>query len=346
MGVTHSQRLPCIVVQMVRGAVLFPLLGAIAIVASCRDPTEIRLVLTTDLASCPPIAASKEPGTTTITIGPDFASLEGAPGATAATCAPSSPREIGDLVVVPSGDRGAEIAIEIVAGLGREACAVRTPGASLAGCVVARRRLRFVAHTPLLLPIELRQDCAGVRCEPEYTCLAGGCVSAACVDPACSNLAPPPGTPTPPPPGSLTDARADVGGRDGASDGDATTTRVDAGPCGPFTAGIDCPPSGPCAAQAEQCCNGACSPSGDGCTLKPVNVSLKCDETADCPAGTVCCIHHAVIPSVYSQCEVSCGSDPALADQVCKQDCECGGPSCTSDCYGVKTCGGGCPTAG
>ena len=37
--------------------------------ASCRDPTEITLRLSTDLTACPPGPASRIAGTTTIAVG-------------------------------------------------------------------------------------------------------------------------------------------------------------------------------------------------------------------------------------------------------------------------------------
>ncbi len=322
--------------------------GAAALVASCREPTEIRLVLSSDLRTCPPVPGAKGPGTTTITVGPDLASLSDAPGTTTDTCTPASPGGIGDLVLVPSGDRSAQVALEIVAGLGKEACGARVPGASLAGCVVARRRLRFVPHTSLELPVELRQECAGVTCPPEQTCIAGGsCAPALCADAACSNLRAP-GDPGHLGPDASTDAPTDGRGpRDAQPRTDANAEGGgDGGACGPFTAGIDCATAGPCDAQAQQCCNLGCKPAGDTCAAKIANTSIACDETADCPAGLQCCLHHLVVSALYTRCEASCAGDPTKVDQVCKQDCECGGGSCipgAGSCNGMKTCGGQCP---
>lgn len=322
---------------------------AAALVASCREPTEVRLVLSSDLRTCPPLPGAKSSGTTTITVGADLASLSDGPGTTTDTCTPASPGSIGELVLVPSGDRGAQIAIEIVAGLGKEACAARVPGTSLAGCVVARRRLRFVPHTSLELPVELRQECAGVSCPPEETCIAGGsCAPALCADAACSNLRAPNDLGRLGPDASA-DARADgTGAPDAVARTDATAEggggAGDGGPCGPLTAGIDCASGGPCAAPSQQCCNGVCKPAGDLCSGRVTSTSVACDETADCPPGKMCCLHNSIVNLVFTQCETSCAGDPMVVDQVCKQDCECGAGSCTGSCNGgMKTCGGQCP---
>ena len=320
--------------------------------ASCRDPTEITLRLSTDLTACPPEPASKIAGTTTIAVGADFAALGNAPGATADTCTPGAPRTIGDLVLVPSGDRGAEIVVEVVAGLGRDACDAHVPSASLAGCIVARRKLRFVAHTPLLLPIELRQECAGVRCAPDETCIpGGGCVASLCTDPSCSNFGPPGGSAGDGGPAGDTGVvgRSDGGPvvDGGKPDGAGPHDGGDGGACGPFSAGIDCGPAGPCSAGADQCCNNACTPAGNTCAAKIQNISLKCDETADCPPGNVCCIHLPVVGTIFSRCEAQCDPVGVTSAQVCKQPCECAGVDCTGACGTfARTCGGLCPVPG
>jgi hypothetical protein len=85
---------------------------------------------------------------------------------------------IGSLVLVPSGDKDDAMRIRVVAGvsddggLRPEDCAAR----DYAGCIVARRAIKYVAHESLELDIDLTSDCVNLGCDPEHTCLVGGCV--------------------------------------------------------------------------------------------------------------------------------------------------------------------------
>src|SRR5438132_5069689 len=83
----------------------------VAIVASCGAPTEITFAISTDVR-CADLRG------TTVAVGP-LDDLEGRPPtASSASCVDSG--DLGTLVVVPSGDRGSEVAVRIVAGLGRD----------------------------------------------------------------------------------------------------------------------------------------------------------------------------------------------------------------------------------
>ena len=46
-----------------------------------------------------------------------------------------------------------------------------------AGCIVARRALRYSPHESLDVAIELSADCVGQACDPDHTCLTGGCAN-------------------------------------------------------------------------------------------------------------------------------------------------------------------------
>ena len=146
---------------------LWPLVAVVA-PAGCRTPTQITIVVQTDFGCA-------RATNTAIRVGPLGDALHAArPIVETARCENG---RIGSLVVVPSGDRGSEVAIEVVVGVGQsaESCAA-TP--TDGDCYVARRALRFVPHSELDLPIDLRADCRDIPCDATTTCVHGACVDA------------------------------------------------------------------------------------------------------------------------------------------------------------------------
>jgi len=150
------------------------LVGAAAL-ASCRSPTEIQVVVTTDF-DC---ADLKD---VTVTVGTLGDALENAPPtSTSSNCSGGS---VGTIIVIPSGSDRANIGIKVVGGFGvkqAEECAP-APGTSPpdygVGCIVARRALDFTPHTPLTVPIILRASCNGITCGETQTCVESVCTSA------------------------------------------------------------------------------------------------------------------------------------------------------------------------
>ncbi len=89
---------------------------------------------------------------------------------------------LGDLVVTPSQSQNEPLSVRVVLGVGRDPTTCSDTDTK--GCVVARRRLAFVPHTRLRVPVVLHLACLGVVCAQDATCdRAGKCVSAS-VDPA------------------------------------------------------------------------------------------------------------------------------------------------------------------
>jgi hypothetical protein len=125
-------------------------------VIGCLSPTEVTLVLTTDV-SC---GMLKD---TTIAIGKE-SDIETKPQATTTTQCDLS-GNIGTFVVVPSSAKNETFAVRIVAGVDRSAeyCGPAN-NSDYQGCIVARRELSFVPHTPLMLPIAMREQCKSVTC--------------------------------------------------------------------------------------------------------------------------------------------------------------------------------------
>ncbi|HEX8793613.1 MAG TPA: hypothetical protein VF765_21870 [Polyangiaceae bacterium] len=135
---------------------------------ACLDPTDITLQLDTD------VPCSSLQGVT-ITVGSSGDYETKAPTTETHSCSPDG--TIGSLVLVPSGNKDAEVAIRVVAGDGQTADSCQPPGYG-SGCIVARRILHYLPHTPLTLPVSMRKACAGVPCAPDQTCVDGVCKSA------------------------------------------------------------------------------------------------------------------------------------------------------------------------
>jgi hypothetical protein len=158
------------------------LVASLVAVAGCREPTQITLELRSD-AACGADAPQVE--TEIVSAAPEAMSER---PVVAVTSRCPSGGVVGTLVVAPSGERDAEVSIEVVMALGTSVQELCKPPAYGDRCIVARRTLRYVPHTPLLLPIDLRLACLGEPCEPDETCVDGGCRDATIVDPgACAD---------------------------------------------------------------------------------------------------------------------------------------------------------------
>jgi hypothetical protein len=92
---------------------------------------------------------------------------------------------IGEIVVIPKGNRDEKFTIKVVGGVDTTADACVKTG-DYTGCIVARRSLNFIPHAALELPIFLSSSCEGVPCSTrkDETCVFGACVSANIPTPA------------------------------------------------------------------------------------------------------------------------------------------------------------------
>jgi hypothetical protein len=136
---------------------------ALGMLQSCRDPTEITVVITTD------VHCSRVQGTS-ITVGTP-GSVENAQPTTATTdCTDTAAgASIGSIVSVPQSDRSGQVEVRVVLGVdGTDPTSCVAP--SYHGCVVERRQLRYLPETPLVLPIRMPIGCLGVPCTPDTTC--------------------------------------------------------------------------------------------------------------------------------------------------------------------------------
>lgn len=140
---------------------------ATALVASCKEATTITLVVTTDIgcANLKGVAISASTPGEAEQVPPAVVTLE-CDGA-----------EIGSLAIVPANEPNARVGVKVVGAVDGnvDTCA---PANDYRGCVVARRRMQFVEHKSLRLPIALNLVCKNVPCDQESTCAAAGrCVS-------------------------------------------------------------------------------------------------------------------------------------------------------------------------
>lgn len=133
----------------------------------CLDPTQIRLSLHTDV----PYEAGRS---ATITAGGVPLPEDATPSAMT-TRGWSDDGVIGTLVMIPTDDKDETVSVRVVLGVTRDPTTCRTQDAD--GCIIARRRLNYIAHTPLELPITLHAACIGEPCDENSTCNAlGQCV--------------------------------------------------------------------------------------------------------------------------------------------------------------------------
>ncbi len=103
----------------------------------------------------------------------------GEPTTSTATCGARG--RIGSIVSVPSDGRRDTVALKIVMGLGRPAEDCVPPYGP--GCIVSRRALRYIPHTPLKVTVTLQASCEGIACGETETCWNGDCVDATHADP-------------------------------------------------------------------------------------------------------------------------------------------------------------------
>jgi hypothetical protein len=145
-----------------------------AALSSCASPTQITL----EISAEPACSALREVGvwTSTDTL-PDAGE---APNLATAPCdSPAPGANVGTVVLLPGPKRDAPLIVTVVGAVDGD---LRSCETSTKGCIVARRRLRFVSHKPLRLPVVLSPTCKGVECPFDQTCERGVCVS---IDPVC-----------------------------------------------------------------------------------------------------------------------------------------------------------------
>ncbi|NUO48072.1 MAG: hypothetical protein HOV80_04365 [Polyangiaceae bacterium] len=148
------------------------------LIGSCRTPTQIELVIMTDL-SCDELAD------VSITAGAPDGVETAAPTTVTQDCsAEDGGSRVGTLVLAPAGDAASDVAIRVIGASEPGHAEQCTADNGYAGCIVSRRRLNYVPHTELRLRIDLSRACIDVACSPDTTCVDGTCKSATIPDPS------------------------------------------------------------------------------------------------------------------------------------------------------------------
>jgi len=246
--------------------------------SGCRDATQVTLDI-----SLAKNALCTETSGTAITVGVDPLGTEDRVAhefvtATTSSCDQAT-REIGTLVLTPSGSGRASVIVVVAYGGGSPA-ACKPP--LFKGCIVARRQFSFTDHKHVEMPITIDPDCKDVPCDAFSTCRTGKCFSAeaSCVGDACIE----PGDPGDggtavdgqviPDTGVPIDGATDGQGLDGAmSDGAMGDGAVDDG--GGDSASSDSGSDG-----------GGGNPAGVWCNLSD---QLECPNPFTCIGSTSCC---------------------------------------------------------
>ena len=141
----------------------------LALVVGCQDPTQVRVHLRTDVVYTPErLLSFTAAAPSAMNVAEPDAVVDHAWGPTG---------DIGSMVVVPEEDRHGALGVRVIMGVSKPPteCSVEQPD----GCIIAYRRLRFLEHRTVELPVGLHAACEGVACGENETCNAlGECVLA------------------------------------------------------------------------------------------------------------------------------------------------------------------------
>lgn len=293
--------------------------GAVTLVltsVSCLDPTQITVTVETD------VRCSDTKGTSFVGGKPGGVELA-SPTTTTRECVDG---RIGTLVSTPSGGKDADAAFVVVLGVDRPVSECTAANHWL-GCIVERRLIEYITHTPLNLPVTMWLVCKDVECGTDTTCARNGkCVSARIADPArCADgpcflegegpLVPGgdggPGTDGPLQDGAVTDSR--IG--DGAPDAPLVI------PPPPPDGKLFCPPIPDGCAAGGPCCFSHAGPGGRCAQLcDPMSeTTMRCNRKSDCGAADSCCgnvttTSSAAVVRQWARAFSPAGPDAMVAD--------------------------------
>jgi formylglycine-generating enzyme len=199
----------------------------VVVLASCQDPTQITVSLQTNV----PFESGKTAFALWTSTGGSIAAGTPPQLTYAETWTENVP--VGEIAVTPSGDKSSPLLVRVVLGLGGKNPA-ECLQATQKGCIVATRRLAFVRHTPLRVPVVLHLACEGVPCSSDETCnYLGKCVSAS-VNPAdCARADSEAGSPDVGPDGADTGVGEAGDAADGGTDATDAADAADAADSGP-----------------------------------------------------------------------------------------------------------------
>ena len=163
-------------VTILRRLVLLGLV-LVAPVTSCQEPTQTTLTVRTNVLYQAKVTTMAMWSSTSGRVAPEPQFAKDWPWL--------SDGHLGEMVFTPRASKDESWTFRVVLGVGRDPA--QCTDSDSKGCIVARRKLSFVPHTRLRVPVVLWLACKGVVCPEDETCdHVGKCVSAS-VDPdACS----------------------------------------------------------------------------------------------------------------------------------------------------------------
>ncbi|NOU29435.1 MAG: hypothetical protein HOO96_16145 [Polyangiaceae bacterium] len=176
--------------QLVRATVLGLAATAVLGAAACQSPTQMRMVLRTDLpCGTPTSAAPYALNDLSIFVASNDATLReriqaGTPSAYLSACTRGPGGELGTLYLTPDGSDIGMVAV--MAGLVHGGAGATTrqsaqtcTSASQENCLLSTRRFRYSTHQTGVVPVLLEASCVNHRpeCAPGQTCRAGACAS-------------------------------------------------------------------------------------------------------------------------------------------------------------------------
>ncbi len=162
---------------------------ALVVAASCQSPTQMRMVLRTDMACDTSSGAAYTLNDLSIYVASDDATLQqrmrdGTPAAYMSSCTRGAGGELGTLYLTPDGSDTGMVAV--MAGLVHSGGGTSTrqsaqtcASASQENCLLSIRRFRYSTHQTGVVPVLLEASCVNHRpeCRPGETCRGGVCTS-------------------------------------------------------------------------------------------------------------------------------------------------------------------------
>ena len=187
--------------------------GVLGAVYACRAPTEMTIRITTAV----PCSTLRGVGIAAAPTSADAEHRIETRFYAAQTTQCDSDSVVGTLVLTPGST---SFSVVVVAGVDSEVTTCTPP--LYAGCIVARRRLAFVDHRSLDVPIVLTRDCLDVPCNSDTSCVHGNCksVETTCDDASCTQVGVSPAGDG----GGVDSGRMDAGG---GADGEVTDAAVE-----------------------------------------------------------------------------------------------------------------------
>jgi hypothetical protein len=285
---------------------------AVAGSAGCRTATQIVVEVESD--QCARIQS------TDVTVASDETALATKTISDASRAGCVSPPQIGRVVLVPDGADDKEVVIRIVSGLDKPASTCREGDE---GCIVARRRARFVPNEIVRVSVVMSLTCQRVVCTAGESCdpMTGKCVDISSVS------APP---------------SVDAGPDDAAVAADASGTSCNANGC-VFECNsprqcrtMPCQPGLPCIINCnrENACSdvdcGAASTCEINCNVEDACTGALGTRCRDAGRCTVNCRDRracgsTILCSCNGQCDVKCSAERCDQQNVlcCRDDgCE------------------------